>query len=247
MIRNLLRAVARRFGYRITLLGTSEGFSDIPKEHVAIYDQCRAFTMTGEARIYALIAATEYIVRAGIQGAFVECGVWRGGSAMAMLHTLARLGDTRREIYLYDTFAGMTAPASEHDGAQEKALYQEFRRSDGSSDWCRSELDEVKANIARTGYPMDSIHFVQGRVEDTIPGVAPEKIALLRLDTDWYESTRHELQNLYPRLVSGGCMILDDYGQWQGSRKAVDEYFAASGIPGMLHRIDSSARAFIKP
>ena len=106
-------------------------------------------------------------------------------------------------------------------------------------------LDEVAApTCAATGYPAERLHFVEGKVEDTIPEQAPERIALLRLDTDWYESTRHELEHLYPRLSPGGVLIIDDYGHWEGARQAVDEYFKGEVY---LHRIDYTGRLAIKP
>jgi O-methyltransferase len=246
MLTEILRSFFRVLGYRIARIGKSDGYSDIAPEHVAIYDSVRQYTMTTESRVYGLISAVEYLVRAGIPGDIVECGVWRGGSMMAALLTLRACGDTARHAWLYDTFTGMPDPSSEKDGAREKAMFQELKRPDGSSNWCRSELDEVKANLARSGYPAESIHFVPGMVEETIPHSIPERIALLRLDTDWYESTRHELEHLFPRLSPGGVMIVDDYGDWAGSRQAVDEYFARMKITGMLHRLDYSARLFIK-
>jgi len=88
--------------------------------------------------------------------------------------------------------------------------------------------------------------LVAGAVEDTLPDRAPMEIALLRLDTDWYASTKHELETLYPRLVSGGVLMLDDYGHWTGCRKAVDEYFAANAPAPLLNRIDYTARVATK-
>lgn len=90
-----------------------------------------------------------------------------------------------------------------------------------------------------TGYPPEGIVFVKGKVEDTLSDRVPERIALLRLDTDWYESTRCELKHLFPRLVQGGVLVLDDYAWWSGSRKAADEYFRDNGIRILLNRIDS--------
>jgi len=104
----------------------------------------------------------------------------------------------------------------------------------------------VQANLGRTGYPAERIHYVKGKVEETIPATLPSRIALLRLDTDWYESTRHELQHLYPLLSTHGVLIIDDYGHWQGARQAVDEYFAASAEPVFLHRVDYTARLVVK-
>lgn len=108
-------------------------------------------------------------------------------------------------------------------------------------------MGEVSSNLARTDYPSERTHLVKGRVEDTVPSEAPERIAVLRLDTDWYESTRHEMEQLFPRLPPGGVLILDDYGHWQGSRRAVDEYLAAEGLHLLLQRIDYTGRIATKP
>jgi hypothetical protein len=104
----------------------------------------------------------------------------------------------------------------------------------------------VKLNIESTNYPKNLVHFVKGKVEDTIPQTMPEKIAILRLDTDWYESTYHELKHLFPKLVKGGIIIIDDYGHWKGAREAVDQYFTENGIHILLNRIDYTGRIGIK-
>ena len=100
--------------------------------------------------------------------------------------------------------------------------------------------------MAQSGYPSEKLHFVRGPVEETIPDCVPEQIALLRLDTDWYESTKHELLHLFPRLQPGGVLIVDDYGHWQGAQRAVDEYFGTEHPPLFLSRIDYAARIAIK-
>lgn len=205
-------------------------------------------TMTTPPRIYALARAVEYIVRRDIPGAVVECGVWRGGSMMAVALTLQRLGASDRDLYLYDTFEGMTEPGEEdvkHTGERAADLLedpdtQEHYRAAAS-------LEEVREAVLGVGYPHHRIHFVQGPVEETLPGAAPAEIALLRLDTDWYSSTKHELVHLYPRLVTGGVLIIDDYAYWQGSRQAVDEYVAENELPLLLNRIDYTARIAVKP
>jgi hypothetical protein len=112
--------------------------------------------------------------------------------------------------------------------------------------WARCSLADVEAGLTETGYPLEEITFVVGSVQDTIPLRAPQKIALLRLDTDWFESTYHELIHLWPRLVEGGVLIIDDYGDWAGAKKAVDQYFAEQSLRPLLHRIDGSARVVVK-
>ena len=204
------------------------------------------YTMTTPPRIYALRRAAEYVASRPVDGALVECGVWRGGSMMAIALTLLRLGVTDRELYLFDTFEGMTEPGDEdvkHTGERAADVLAGAGRD--SHDWAIAPLDQVREAVLSVGYPEEKIHFVQGRVEDTLPAGAPPEIALLRLDTDWYESTAHEMKHLYPRLCRGGILLIDDYGHWLGARRAVDEYFGADAP--FMYRIDAGARLAVKP
>jgi hypothetical protein len=195
--------------------------------------------MTSVEALFSLIEATRYVIRRQVPGAFVECGVWRGGSMVAVARTLQQLGTTNRHLWLYDTFEGMTEPDSRdvrHQGDRARAadLLAAEPVGDGGGVWCYSTLDEVQAAMAATGYPPDLVHFVTGPVEETIPGHTPDQVALLRLDTDWYESTRHELRHLVPLMRPGGVLIVDDYWYWEGCRQAVDEYLAETGLPLLL-------------
>ena len=168
---------------------------------------------------------------------------------MAVMRTLLEAGDTARELFLYDTYEGMSEPSASdvtRNGVAAKQLMRNASREDPDSIWCYAPLQEVERNVRGVGYPQERLHFVQGMVEDTIPRLAPERIALLRLDTDWYESTRHELVHLYPRLAAGGVLILDDYGHWQGSRRAVDEWIAQTGARILLNRVDYTGRVAVK-
>jgi hypothetical protein len=151
-------------------------------------------------------------------------------------------------LYLFDTFEGMSHP-TEHDvraETGERAAELLAHSNKGDQIWACSSLREVQENLARTEFPANRVHFVRGRVEDTIPHQAPEQISILRLDTDWYESTRHELIHLFPRLSAHGVLIIDDYGSWAGARKAVDEYFATSEFRPLLARIDDTGRICTK-
>ena len=228
----------------------------VSAEDQRIAESVRGYTMTGNLRVYSLLDAVRYVVARRVPGAFVECGVWRGGSVMAMASKLLKLGITDRELFLYDTFEGMAEPtAADTSGFEPPALATwQQARDQGERAWntlFRPDLysePQVRANVLGTGYPADRLRFVKGKVEDTIPRVAPDRIALLRLDTDWYESTRHELEHLYPRLQAGGVLIIDDYGHWDGCRKAVDEYFAGGRAePVLLQRIDYTGRLAVKP
>lgn len=217
-----------------------------------IIDRVSPYTMTGPLRIEALLKSVRYVIARNIPGALVECGVWRGGSVLAMIHQLQALGVTDRDIYLYDTFEGMIEPTEKDTSNYEPPALETWQcdRRRGVKSWgnlFNSEIfneSDVVALLHETGYPHERLHFVRGRVEDTIPGIKPDAIAILRLDTDWYESTRHELQHLYPALQQSGVLIIDDYGHWDGARIAVDEYFGES--PLLLHRIDYTGRSAIK-
>jgi hypothetical protein len=207
--------------------------------------------MTSLERMYALYSATRHVVENGLPGDFVECGVWRGGSVMLMASTLLRRNDTSRDLWLYDTFGGMTAPG-ENDiqamsGRAAADILREHERTPDDPFWGISPRDAVEQNLRRTGYPFERVRVVEGDVALTLPASAPQRIALLRLDTDWYASTRHELEQLWPRLVPGGILIVDDYGYWRGARKATDEFFATLPRRPLLHRIDYTGRICVKP
>jgi O-methyltransferase len=220
----------------------------------AIVEQSLPSTMTGVPRLLALVDAVRYCVRRDIPGSFAECGVWLGGSVKAMLLTLLELGVRDRDVYLYDTFEGMTEPTQHDTSSIAGSALDAWREAERREDRVYGTLfnpelfneDAVRETLIATGYPEERLHFVKGPVEQTIPATMPGSLALLRLDTDWYESTRHELDHLYPLLSSGGVLIIDDYGHWEGCRRAVDEYFAERPAP-LLSRIDYAGRLGVKP
>ncbi len=217
---------------------------DIDQQAIDIFRRVEPYTMIGFERVVSLITAVRYVERNAIPGAFVECGVWQGGASATSALTLESLGAGPRGIYLFDTFEGMSKPTDEDktfadDGAMDE--FQKTRTGEESSDWCSASQGEVEDNLRRLGLDPAAFHFVKGMVEDTLPEHAPPgDIALLRLDTDWYKSTRHELIHLFPKLATGGVMIIDDYGDWQGARQAVDEYLADHGHRMLLTRVDGS-------
>lgn len=218
------------------------------RRHAAIYRQVRPYTMTGFTRVAALCQSIAHIEAAGIAGAVVECGVWKGGSMMAAAFALLDHDSTCRPLYLFDTYAGMPAPQPVDRDHQGRAAADWLAEQSPAAALVRAEcrLPEVRAALFRTRYPWEKLVFVPGRVEATLPAAAPDAIALLRLDTDWYESTYHELEHLWPRLAPGGVLIVDDYGHWQGARRAVDEYFARQRIALPLHPIDYTGRLVVK-
>ncbi|MGH7646488.1 MAG: TylF/MycF/NovP-related O-methyltransferase [Gemmatimonadaceae bacterium] len=214
-----------------------------------LYERCKPYTLTSVERVYALRQAVTYVSRHGVAGDIVECGVWRGGSMMAVALTLLALGDTSRTLWLYDTYEGMSEPTDRDVNRGNRAARRRWERAQqgGSNTWNYASIDEVRQNLVATGYPESRLRFVKGKVEDTLPGTMPGPTAILRLDTDFYESTYQELVHLYPVLVSRGVLILDDYGHWRGARDAVDRYVAEHNPPLLLDRIDYSGRIAVKP
>lgn len=210
----------------------------------------RMFTQTSPERIYALCNAVRYLVGSGIPGAIVECGVWKGGSMMAAARTLLQLSERSRHLFLYDTFEGMPPPGEfdiDYTGAHAATVQAQLGAGQPDFRWNYVPMEEVRQAVLSVGYPSENIHLVKGRVEDTLPSQAPERIALLRLDTDWYESTRHELVTLYTRMSRGGVLIVDDYGHFAGAKKAVDEYLHEHNIRMLLNRIDYTGRIGVVP
>lgn len=245
-------SLARRFGLQISRVNPRSVRLPVEAtpEDAAAIAALAPYTMTSPERLWSLLGAVRHVTSLGLPGDFVECGVWRGGSVMAMASELKRLGVSDRRIWLYDTFAGMTDPTAEDveagSGVTAREMLATTEVGDGNNVWCVAGRADVEANVRSTGYPDSLLRFVEGDVSATLLESAPEQIALLRLDTDWYASTRSELEILYPRLVPGGVCILDDYGHWGGARKAVDEYFTEHGPRPYMHPIDYSGRVFIK-
>jgi O-methyltransferase len=207
----------------------------------------RPYTMTRVEKQYALYLATRHVVEHDIPGAVVECGVWRGGSMHIVARTLLAIGDTSRELYLFDTFDGMTPPTDKdvtYDGKPVADLLSSRPRT--ARIWAVASLEDVQQGFEAIPYPRERIHFVQGPVESTLPEQAPDQIAILRLDTDWYESTRHELVTLYDRLSRGGVLIIDDYGSYQGARAAIEEFIKETGARLLLVPI-GPGRIAVKP
>jgi predicted O-methyltransferase YrrM len=251
---HVAQRVLRPLGYQLVRVERKTDGSrlelppDFSPEEAATYREVAPHTMTSPERIQALTAATYYVVHAGVPGAIVECGVWRGGSMMAVARTLKQLGVTDRELFLFDTFEGMTDPTEEDrmwTGGRASELLSQHGREERI--WGVAPLDVAKRNVLGVGYDPKKIRFVKGPVERTLPDAAPAQIALLRLDTDWYASTKHELEQLFPRLSPGGILIIDDYGHWLGARQATDEYIAEHDISLLLNRIDYTARIAVKP
>jgi len=227
--------------------------SVLESDEKQIIADVRFYTMVSSERLLAIMDAVKYVVRRNVPGALLECGVWRGGSVLAMIKTLQSLGVDDRDIYLYDTFEGMTRPTDADTSPFEQPALTTWKETpEGTTPWNWAfapeiyGLDFVRRLIYDSGYPRQRIHFVKGPVEATIPDTVPGAAAFVRLDTDWYESTMHELVHLYPLMPQGAVLIIDDYGHWAGARRAVEEYFSTAAEPMLLTRTDYSGRMGVK-
>lgn len=228
---------------------SSEGlYSDMEPEFKDIFLKSKDYTMTSPERMYSLYKSTEYVINNNIPGDIVECGVWRGGSSMVCALTMIKMQSTDKKIYMYDTYSGMSEPTEkdvDFEGNPSINKWKKMER-DEHNKWDYASLKEVKNNMRKTNYPDEKIIYIKGKVENTIPEKIPEKISILRLDTDWYESTYHELIHLFPRLSKNGVLIIDDYGHWQGSKEAVDNYIEENKVKILLNRVDYTGRIGIK-
>lgn len=246
MTNNFIRRFIRSFGFDI--IRYQEGIkisTDFDEQFQQTIRMVQPYTMQSPERLNGLCEAIRYIINNDIEGDIVECGVWRGGGMLAASHTLMQLKNTSKDIYLYDTFDGMPPPDEhdfDHSGVSAKDLLEQSDKNDSTSVWCFADLKDVKNTMSLTDYPKSQIHYIEGKVEDTIPNTVPEKISLLRLDTDWYQSTRHELIHLFPKISQGGILIIDDYGHWEGAKAAVDEYLQENNLQIFLNRLDYTGR-----
>lgn len=198
------------------------------------------FTMTSEERIKSLFESLEYIRTNNIKGDIVECGVWKGGNILGVINYL-NFYNEKRDVWLYDTFEGMThAESIDIDLNNVSGKMWEGK--------CDASIDYVKSVLKTCPYSEDLIHYVKGDVCQTLLNKEniPSEISLLRLDTDWYKSTKSEMEILYPKLSEKGVLIIDDYGHWNGAKKAIDEYLENNKINKVLNKIDYTGVKFIK-
>lgn len=234
--RGINDTVERSLGLRVIRTSQREDeTTGMEPEALAAMANVDGRTMADTIQQYVAYSAARYVARSGIEGAIVECGVWRGGATMLMIQGLLVEEPPARPVMLFDTFEGMTPPdgrdraLSSGDSAR-KLLSSSDREPEQTGRWnvwCNADEADVRAGVAATGYPSELVHFVRGPVETTLAAHAPESVAIARLDTDWYASTKVEMEVLFDRIVAGGVLILDDYDDWSGARQAVDEFFAA--------------------
>ncbi len=220
--------------------------------------------MSAQPKLLTTYSSVKYVVQNKIPGALVECGVYQGRHVRLMLETLKAFGDTSRDVFLYDTFAGMTEPGT-LDFKPHRKLSAETNRANWLANQqnaaheyneaCAWPLEAVQRYIFESGYPKDKIHFIQGDIRQTVPAQAPQAllgeshgaIAVFRIDLDWHDLIKHVLDAMYGSVVRGGVVISDDYGTWFGAKKAFDDFLKSRELHPLLFRTDLTERAFLAP
>jgi len=232
------------------LLNTSVVELDDKDIELINYVMEKKYSMASTQRLVNTIKSCRYVVENNVPGDFVECGVWRGGNGILAKSIFEYLGSDKN-VWMFDTFKGMTEPTSvdveaiDQTSAQIKFLENQ---TETHNEWCYASLEDVQKNCLDAGVDVGSFTFIKGDICETlkINKNIPEQISVLRLDTDWYESTKAELEVLYPRLSNAGVLIIDDYGHWEGARKAVEEYFSSQRYKPLFNVIDRTGRSAIK-
>ncbi len=251
MIKKLVKSAFNKAGLNVTRYAppavTDVNIPEYPMDYepevINIIKKSKGYTMTSHEKLYQLVGIVKYIVDNRISGDFVECGVWRGGSVLVMIETLKLLKVNHIKLHLFDTF-------SSEDMFQTTSAIEEDKPFEATgpvdADVLSVSLEDVKKLMRETGYPQENIIFHVGRVEDTIPKSSIDSISLLRLDTDWYDSTKLQLDSFYHKVENNGVVISDDYGYWEGHKKAIEEFLTNSKLKPLLVRNDQHCRFFIK-
>lgn len=251
-MKTIIKNTLKKYNWELKKVYPNNFPVEFTKQDVEIlkYVNSKDITMIGIPRMIANVKAAKYVVENNIKGDFVECGVWRGGSTL-LVKLIFEEYNHDSNVWLFDTFQGFTPP-SEIDtnsisGTKAIEKFKLNQRED-HNEWCYSPIEEVKKNFIDANVNMQQVKFIVGDVMKTIPENKDKigDISFLRLDTDWYESTKTELVNLYPQITKNGFLIIDDYGHWKGSQKATDEYFLSFKNKPFMSIIDNSSRLIIK-
>ena len=253
MYKKILKNILLRNGYKIHKLNDDKRYPvEFDKWDIELFDYIlnNKLTMVSESRLISTFLSTKYILENNIPGDLIECGVWRGGNSIGIKYLLEKYKSDKK-LYLFDTFKGMTEPTkfdvSIQDEISAREKYEKSIKTN-YNEWCFCPLSEVKENFIKAKLSLENIIFIEGPLEDTLLNEKniPGKISLLRLDTDWYESTRVGIEKLFPKLSSKGITLIDDYGHWGGAKKAIDDFFGESKYQILNSYVDYTGRMIIK-
>ncbi len=247
-IKEFFKKFLNSFGF--VIINKNQKIIELSDKDHELLNLIKDYSMTTEIRMYNLLQSLKQIKHKNIPGDYVECGVWRGGNIMLIKKFLENENIDDKKIYAFDTFEGMPEPDNNDfdisKNISASVLLSRNKKDKESHLWGVCSLEEVKKNLIKNLKDMNNIYFIEGKVEETLDlkENIPEKISLLRLDTDWYSSTKKELEVLYEKVSPGGVIIIDDYGHWGGAKKAVDEFFKDKYV--WMHYVDYACRLIIK-
>jgi hypothetical protein len=243
-LKSILNRFLRKRGYELSRISNSLPI-ELSEEDKKNIVKCKPFTMIGYSRMFCNVLAMKYIEANNIEGDVVETGIWRGGSLGLLALTSQYESKSRRIFWGFDTFQGMPVPGQQDEEFAHRK-FQMLSDSNGYSDWCKSTKVEVLENLRNMCNSLNTFNLIEGKVEETLTRIESElgAISLLRIDTDWYSSTKVALEVLYPRVTKGGVVIIDDYEAWEGAKKATDEFFHGKFRPLLLPF--GSSRVFVK-
>lgn len=205
-------------------------------DFVWVVRQVRENTMVVPSSLAALYRLVREIDRRGIEGDLVECGTWNGGSGAVIAHAARLNGGKARHLWLFDSFRGLP-PTTEEDGRIAQAHVGTLVADPG----------RVREVLGRVGTPDQQVHIVPGWFRETLPSASIERIALIHIDADWYDSVKLCLEHFYDRISPNGVVVLNDYGAWQGAKRAVDEFIVQHQLKVRLKWVDPGTRYFVKP
>lgn len=253
-ILRLFKSLFKKINYdlrKVEQYNLEKDFPEVTEFEKNLFEISADYTMTSNERIFSLIKSIDFIRHNNVQGDFVECGVWRGGN-LIIFQKLIEKYNLKKKIYAFDTFEGMSKPEEidkTFDGKSSIELLEKLNKRNVDRDnnilIADCSLEKVKENFKKFS-SQENLICIKGKVEETLEKKdnLPDKISILRLDTDWYSSTKKELETLFPLLEKNGILIIDDYGYWQGAKKAVDEYFKDKKVA--MFKIDFTGRLIIK-
>lgn len=255
IIYKITKSILKKFNFKIIKIekqNLSYLYPEYSKKELKIITNAKLYTMTSYQNLNFLIRSFQHVINNNLEGDFVECGVWQGGNVILLKNLMTEYKIMRKQIYAYDTFEGMTKPTAIDKDIrfkQEKAsdlMKKNLKSLNTHNIHCYYPIDKVRKNILNNCKDIKNIKLIKGDVLKTllVKDNIPNKISILRLDTDWYKSTKIELEILFPKLVKNGVLIIDDYGDFLGCKKAVDEYFKNKKFN--IFKIDSGARMLIK-
>ncbi len=248
LLKNQIKNFFNRFGYE--LINKNQKIAELSESDKDLINLVSNYSMTPQIRIFNLLQSLRHLKHKNIEGDYVECGVWKGGNLILFKKFLENENQKeKKSIYAFDTFEGMTEPDKNDYDLSNHLDAIDLMKSDknkSSNIWGVCSIENVKKNLSKNLKNLNGINLIKGPVEKTltIKENIPDCISLLRLDTDWYSSTKKELEVLYEKVTPGGIIIIDDYGHWGGAKKAVDEFFKDKYV--WMHYVDYACRLIIK-